>query len=182
VSRGELLTEFEFSSGAQRGARLSLYSDRVVLHGAEAMEAVPLAHLASVRVAFERDAHKVNWAVGLSLVALALALIAGPLQAWMHGLAAKVSAGGGNESLESLLLATFNALAALARLFAPAALLMFAGAAALILFFWLGQTRLTLSFAATERAFPVRGRNRLLFQFAEAVADQLAAPGGKKEA
>jgi hypothetical protein len=39
-------------------------------------------------------------------------------------------------------------------------------------------TTLTLSFAATERAFPVRGRNHLLVQFAEAVAEQLAAPRG----
>lgn len=182
MSRGELLTEYEFASGAQRGARLALYADRLALHGADVLETVPLAHLASVRVAFERDPAKLNWAIGLSLAALALALLSGPLQAWMHGLAAKVAAGGGNESLESVLLAAFNALAALARLFMPVAMLLFAGAAALLFFFLLGRTALTLSFAATERVFLESGRNRLLFQFADSVADQLAARGNGRGA
>jgi len=171
VSQGELLTEFEIGSGT----RLALYANRLVLHGADAMESVPLAHLASVRVSFMRDPGKLKWAIGLSFVALVLAFLSGPLQAWMHGLAAKVSAGGGNESMESVLLASFNALAALARLFMPVAMLMFAGAAGLAIFFWLGKTTLTLSFAATGRPYSVRGRNQLLFQFAEAVAEQLAA-------
>ena len=89
MSPGDLLTEFEFASGAQRGARLSLYTDRLVLHGADAMETVPLLHLASVRVAFERDTRKLNWATGLLVLALSLALAAGPLQ----GLATALAAG-----------------------------------------------------------------------------------------
>ena len=48
-------------------------------------------------------------------------------------------------------------------------------AAALGVFFWLGQTRLTLGFAALERSYSVRGRNPLLIQFAEVVAAQLAS-------
>jgi len=179
VSHGDLLTEFEFGSGAQRGARLALYTNRLALHGAEAMESVPLAHLASVRVAFERDPRKLNWAIALLLAALALGAASGPLQAWMADLSAKVSAGAGRESLEAALLACFSAIGHLAQLFVPIAWLLAAGAAALLVFFWLGQTTLTLSFAATERAFPVRGRNRLLVQFAEAVAEQLAAPPGR---
>lgn len=172
MTQGDLLTEFEFASGA----RLSLYTNRVVLHGPDAMESVPLAHLASVRVAFERDARKLNWAIGLSLAALVLAAMSGPLQAWMQALSGAVAKRGGGESLEAVLLASFGAIQHLARLFVPVALALFAGAAALLFFFWLGQTMLTLAFAATERAFPVRGRNPLLVQFAEAVADQLAVP------
>jgi len=171
VIRGELLTEFDFGSGG----RLALYTNRLVLHGADAMEAVPLAHLASVRVAFERDPRKLNWAIGLSVLALVLAMLSGPLQSWMQGLGAGVAASGGEDSLKSVLIACFNALAALARLFKPLAFLLFCGVAALGFFFWLGLTTLTLSFAATERAFPVRGRNPLLVQFAESVAEQLAA-------
>jgi hypothetical protein len=178
VSPGELLTEFEFDSGAQRGARLALYADRLVLHGADAMETVPLAHLASVRVAFERDPRKLNWAIGLSLAALVLAAMSGPLQAWMQALAGEVRKGGA-ESLEAVLLASFGAIQHLARLFVPVALALFAGAAALLFYFVLGQTVLTLAVAATGRAFLVRGRNRLLFQFADSVAEQLAAPRGR---
>jgi hypothetical protein len=178
VNPGELLTEFEFASGAQRGARLALYADRLVLHGADAMETVPLAHLASVRVAFGRDARKLNWAIGLSLAALVLAAMSGPLQAWMQALSGEVRKGGAG-SLEAVLLASFGAIQHLARLFVPIALALFAGAAALLFCFVLGQTALTLAVAATERAFLVRGRNRLLFQFADSVADQLAAPRGR---
>lgn len=171
MTQGDLLTEFDFGS---RG-RLALYTNRVVLHGHDAMESVPLAHLASVRVAFERDPRKLNWAIGLLVLALAFAVVSGPLQSWMAGLAAKVP-GGGRESLEAVLVAVFGALGQLARLFVPIAWILAAGAAALLVFFWLGLTTLTLSFAAAERAFPVRGRNPLLFQFADSVAEQLAAP------
>lgn len=172
MTEGDLLTEFDFGSGG----RLALYTNRLVLHGADAIESVPLAHLASVRVAFERDARKLNWAIGLSLAALVLAAMSGPLQAWMQALSGEVAKRGAGESLEAALLASFGAIQHLARLFVPVALALFAGAAALLFFFWLGQTILTLAFAATERAFPVRGRNPLLFQFADSVAEQLAAP------
>jgi len=173
VTPDDLLTEFDFGSGG----RLALYTNRVVLHGGDAMESVPLAQLASVRVAFERDSRKLNWAIGLSLAALVLAAMSGPLQAWMQTLSGEVRKGGA-ELLAPVLLASFGAIQHLARLFVPIALALFAGAAALLFFFWLGQTTLTLSFAAVERAFPVRGRNPLLVQFAEAVAEQLAAPRG----
>jgi uncharacterized Tic20 family protein len=172
--QGDLLTEFDFGSGA----RLALYTNRLVLHGGDAMESVPLTHLASVRVAFERDARKLNWAIGLLALALAFAVVSGPLQSWMMDLSSKVAPAAGRESLEAVLVAAFGAVARLARLMFPLALVLAAAAAALVVFFWIGHTTLTLSFAAAERAFPVRGRNHLLIQFAEAVADQLAAPRG----
>jgi len=50
----------------------------------------------------------------------------------------------------------------------------FAGAAALGFFFWLGQTTLTLSFAATERVCAVRGRDRQLVDFADLLGERLA--------
>ena len=175
MSLNQSLAEFEIGSGAQRGTRLTLYANRLVHQGGDAMEAVPLAQLASVRVAFERDARKLNWAVALLIAALILALVSGPLQNWMADLAGKVVAGGGRESFEAVLLAAFSALGLAARLLLPVALILAAGAAALLVLFWLGRTTLTLSFAAVERAFPVLGRNQFLVQFAEAIADQLAA-------
>lgn len=172
--QGDLLTEFDFGSGV----RLALYTNRVVLHGGEAMESVPLAHLASVRVAFERDPRKLNWAVGLLALALVLAMASAPLQGMATTLAAGMREQAGRESLDAVLLSSVSALHALARLLSPLAAALTALALALLAFFWLGLTTLTLSFAAAERAFPVRGRNRLLVQFAEAVAEQLAAPRG----
>ena len=175
MTQGDLLTEFDFGSGA----RLALYTDRVMLHGPDAMESVPLAHLASVRVAFERDPRKLNWAVGLLVFALLLAMASGPLQGFAAELASGIREQAGRESLDSALKYAASALHAFARMFAPLAAVLTVLAAALLVFFWLGLTTLTLSFAAAERAFPVRGRNPLLVQFAEAVAEQLSAPQGR---
>jgi len=175
VSLNQSLAEFEIGSGVQRGSRLTLYANRLLHQGKDAMECIPLAQLASVRVAFERDPRKLNWAVALLVAALILALVSGPLQNWMSELAGKVTASGGRESLEAALLAIFMALGLVARLLFPVAMMLAAGAIALLVFFWLGRTTLTLSFAATERAFAVTGRNPFLVQFAEAIADQLAA-------
>ncbi len=169
------LAEFEIASGADRGSQLTLYANRLVHRGGDSMEAVPLARLAAVRVAFERDPRKLNWAIVLLLLALILAAVSGPLQAWMLELASKVGASAGRESLEAVLVAAFTALGLLARLLLVVAILMAAGAVALLVFFLLGSTTLTLSFAATERDYAVRGRNPFLVQFAEAVAAQLAA-------
>jgi hypothetical protein len=167
--------EYEVASGTLRGTHYMLYANRLVIRGADAMELVPLAQLASVRVAFERDARKLNWAITLLAVAVVLAMTSGPLRAFMLDMASKVSAGAGRESLEAVLLASFNVLAQLARLLFPAALMLGAAAVALLILFWLGQTTLTLAFAATERVCSVRGRDLRLFDFAESLNERLAA-------
>lgn len=168
------LAEFEIGSGAQRGSRLTLYANRLVHHGGDAMEAVPLAQLAAVRVAFERDPRKLNWAIALLVLALILVAVSAPLQSAVAALAAGVREQAGRESLDRVLLASFSALGGLARLLPVLAAALAALAAALAVLFWLGRTTLTLSFAAVERDYPVLGRNVLLIQFAEVVAAQLA--------
>jgi hypothetical protein len=172
------LAEFYFGGGALRGSQLTLYANRIVLQGAGAMETVPLAHLASVRVAFEREPRKLNWMIGLALVALVLAVMAGPLQGWADAAAAQVvehtrseSGGGG---IPAALIVTFRALGGLASVLPAAAAALGAWAAALAVLYWLGLTRLTLSFGATERVYAVRGRDPLLREFAESVGKQLA--------
>ena len=168
------LAEFEISSGAQRGSRLSLYANRLAHLGGDSMETVPLAQLASVRVAFERDPRKLNWAVGLLLVALTLAVISAPLQSWIAATASKVGDPARRESLDAVLFGVFNALGGFASILPGIATALALAAAALLVFFWLGATVLTLAFAATERSYVVRGRNRLLVDFAQIVAEQLA--------
>jgi hypothetical protein len=177
MSLDQPVTSFDVASGESRGGRYTLYPNRLVFAGGDIMETVPLAHLASVRVAFERDARKLNWAIGLLAVAFLLAVLSSPLQSWMTSLSAKVSTNPG-ESLEGVLLASFSAIGHLARLFVPTALIFAAGAAALVFFFWVGQTTLTLAFAATERLCVVRGRDSRLVEFAELLAEQLAARKG----
>lgn len=157
------------------GTRLTLFANRVVLHGAGAMESVSLAHLASVRIAFERDARALNWAIGLLVLALILASLSGPLSSWMAALAGKLTAAPEREGLENVLVAAFSAIGALARLMMPVAVLLAGGALALAVLFWIGRTTLTLAFAATERACAVRGRDHRLFDFAEALGERLAA-------
>ena len=166
---------YEFASGSARGSRLTLYACRLVHRGGDSTEIVPLAHLAAVRVAFERDARKLNWAVILLLVALPLALVSSPLHGWMAEAAAKVGEHSRNESVDAMALAVYGMLAFVARLCLPLAGLFAVGAIALLVFFWLGLTTLTLSFAAVERNYSVHGRNPLLVEFADLVAERLAA-------
>lgn len=174
MSPDQQLAGYDVASGALRGARFTLYGNRLVLAGASVMETVPLAHLASVRIAFERDARKLGWAIGLALAALALGAMSAPLDASMQALQAKVSAGSASQSLEAVLAACFGAIAHLARLFVPVAWLLAAGAALLLVVYALGRTTLTLAFAATERACSVRGRDPRLQDFAELLAERLA--------
>jgi len=178
VTQDSPLAEFEFSSGAQAGSRLTLYDNRLAHHGGDAMETVPLAQLASVRVAFEREPGKLNWAIGLLVLALILVAVSGPLLSGVTALAAGIKEHSGRESLDSVLLASFSMIAAFARMLPMLAAVLAAIAAALAALFWMGLTTLTLSFAATERYYAVRGRNPLLIQFAELVAAQLAARKG----
>ncbi|MEK6245607.1 MAG: hypothetical protein AABM33_14055 [Pseudomonadota bacterium] len=172
------IAEFEFGSGAQRGSRLTLYANRLVHQGGDVMEAVPLAQLAAVGVAFERDHRKLNWAVALLVLALILASISGPLQSWIAASVAQVGDPVRRESLDAVLLGVFKALGGFARILPGLAAALAAVAAALLVFFWLGATVLTLAFAAAERSYAVRGRNRFLVEFALTVADQLAARKG----
>jgi hypothetical protein len=172
-----LFVEFEISSGAQRGSRLGLYSNRLAHEAGDSMETLPLAQLAAVRVAFARDPRKLNWAIALLLAALILAASAAPLQSWIAATASKVGDPSRRESLDAMLFGVFNALGGFASILPGIAAALALAAAALLTYFWLGATVLTLAFAATERSYTVRGRNRLLIDFAHVVAGQLARRG-----
>lgn len=167
--------EFEFRSGDQHGSSLALYANRVVHRAGDAMETVPLAHLASVRVAFERDPRTLNWTIVLLFAAGALFAVSGPLQGWAGSLTARAGEHARRESLDAMLQAVFAVLGGIASLLPAVAAALSALAIALGVLYWLGRTRLTLSFAASERVFAVRGRNRLLLEFSEALSERLAA-------
>ena len=168
------LAEFEFRSGAQSGTRLTLYANRLLHLGGDTMETMPLAQLAAVRVAFERDASKLNWAIGLLTIALILAAISAPLQGWAATLAGGVRDHARRESLDAVLLGTFSVMGVVAGMLPVLGAALAASALALLVYFWLGVTALTLAFGATERSYAVRGRDRLLLDFAQSVAEQIA--------
>lgn len=169
MNRDGLLAEVQV-----RGGLLSLYQGRLVHRGDAVTETIPLAQLASVRIAFEREAGKLGGAIALGLVAALLLLVAAPLRAWLVALAGKAVEPGARESLESVLHSVFSALAGVAgALPSIAAALLVAGAALAALWAY-GRTTLTLGYAATERAHAVRGRNPALIEFAEALAGRLA--------
>ena len=172
------LEEYEFRSGAQRGSRLTLYANRLLHQGGDVMETVPLAQLAAVRIAFERDARKLNWALALLAIALALAAASGPLQAWLAATVTNIGEHARRESLDAVLVAVFRVLGGVASILPGLAAALAAAAAALLAYFWLGTTTLTLAFAATERASAVQGRDLRLFEFAEALSERIAARTG----
>jgi len=163
------LAEFDLRSGT----RLKLYSNRLVHDGPGTLEIFPYGHLASVRVAFERDPRKLNWAIGLAIAAIVLAAVSGPLQRWLAGLVANPGEGMQREVLVTAL----NALMAFAGMLPKIALFLGAIAVALVALFVLGRTTFTLAFAATERAFGTFGRNRRLIEFAEILGERLAERG-----
>jgi hypothetical protein len=171
----DVIAEYEIRSGSQRGSRLVLYGNRLVQQGPDLLESVPLVHLASVRVAFERNPVTVNWAIVLLVLALGLALISRPLQGAMAGMAARLAEPGRRDAIESFLLAAFQFAGAIASFLPVLAAAMAVGAAFLVWKFVQGRTTLTLAFAATERACAVRGRDQFLQDFADTLAARAAA-------
>jgi hypothetical protein len=62
---------------------------------------------------------------------------------------------------------------ALASLLPVVALACVIGGGALCAFGWMGTTILLVSLPGTERVYPVRGRDTLLLDFAEALSERL---------
>jgi hypothetical protein len=173
-----LVAQFEFRRGAHRGTQLALYANRLVHQSAEAMEIMPLAHLAAVRIEFLRDSRRLSWAVALCVLALALFAVAGPLQSWAGTAAGEVAAHARAESpsggVQTLLLFVFRALEAFGALLPFAGMGLAAGAATLLFYFWQGRTTLTLALAAVERSYPVPGRDRGLADFADMLGERVS--------
>jgi hypothetical protein len=168
---GAAITRFDFSSGLERGSSMTLYANCLVHRSDFFLETLPLASLASVRVAFERNVRWMVWGGVLLFVALVLLLVSGPLAVLAETAAGEVSV---NATGVAAALATFfRILEALARALPWLAALLILGGGALGTFGWLGGTFLTLTFAGGERLYIVRGRNTRLLDFAEAIAQRL---------
>ena len=166
---------FDFRSGPLFGSSLTLDETTLMHRGGSRLETVPLQAISAVRIAFERDARKIGWAIALLLVAWALSAAATPLAGLAESLATGVRGDGAAsvQDIASIMIATFRGLSAAARMLPTFGNLLAAvGIVLLAIGLW-GRTTLTLTLAAVERHYPVWGRNRRLFDFAEAISERL---------
>ena len=174
---GAPLSRFEIASGELRGSQLSLHPAWLEHRADAQLETIPLAAVSSVRVAFERDAARIRWAIVLLVLALIVFALAGPLESLAGAAGREMAAqqAGGGTGVAGALLALFRVVEAAARLFPLLAAALALGASALAALGWLGTTTLAITFAGGERAFPVRGRNAEMLDFCERVAEQVVA-------
>ena len=171
---GVALTRFDFAAGPLRGTHLTLFPACLVHRGESHLETLPLAAIASVRVAFERDARKLGWGAALVVLALVLLAIASPLAGFANGAAAELAAAG-SQGVARGLLAFFRFLEAVGSLMPAVGLACALGGAALAALGWIGETTLALALAGTERIFTTRGRDPRLLDFSEALSERMMA-------
>jgi hypothetical protein len=168
------LARYEFTSGLARGSHLALYPRCLVHRGEAELETVPLAAIASLRVAFLRESRKFVWGIVLVLLALLLLAIAGPLGS-VAAASANDMASAGTQGVARALYGLFHFLEGVAALLPAAGLACALGGAALAIVGWRGTTTLTVTLGGGERVYGVRGRDTLLLDFAESVSERLAA-------
>jgi hypothetical protein len=166
------ISRFDFPSGLLRGTYFTLYSNCLVHRGEQHLETLPLAGIAAMRVAYERDPRKLGWGVSLVIIGLLLFAISGPLAELAAGAAAEMAAAGGS-GVAKALQGLFGFFGFIARMLPLAAFACLAGGAALGALGWLGSTTLVLDLAGSQRVYPVRGRNSALMDFSEAVSERL---------
>lgn len=168
------LARFDFTSGPQRGSHLALYP-RCLVHRSEShLETLPLAGVAALRVAFERDPRKLGWGVALVAAALALLAIAGPLGSFAAQASAEMGSGGG-QGVARALFTLFHFIEGVSSVLPAIGLACALGGAALAVFGWRGSTTLTLVLGGSERVYSMRARDALLLDFAEMVSERLMA-------
>src|ERR1700716_902624 len=137
---GPAITRFDFAVGGLRGTHLTLYANCLVHRGGAHLETLPLASIASVRVAFERDERKLGWGAALVIVALLLLGISAPLAAFAGGAPAELAAGG-TQGVGRALQEFFRVIEALANALPWLAMVVVLGGIALGVLGWLGSTK-----------------------------------------
>lgn len=170
---GPAVARFAFTSGELRGSHLTLYASCLVHRGGHHLETLPLAAMTAVSVAFRRDTRKLGWGIFLIVGALALLALTGPLGVFASGAAGEM-ASAGSQGVAGALHGFFRLLEAVASMFPVVALASVVGGAALCALGWLGTTTLVVGLPGTERVYPVRGRDTLLLDFAEALGERVA--------
>lgn len=174
------IADYLFQRGALRGTQLTLLESRLLHLGTDCTESIALDAIASARIAFERDARRIGWGVAFGVLALIVFALAGPLGGAVGRALAEVSAQVARDASQASAVAQFleSALGALkfaVGLMPVAGLLLALWGAALGARGWIGHTSLTLVLASAEREFRTPGREPLLEDFAENLAQCVAA-------
>ena len=169
---GPAITRYDFTAGPLRGSHFTLYANCLVHRSDTQLETLPLAGIASLRVAYQRDPRKLGWGVSLVVIALIVLAVSGPLGGLAGAAAAEMAAAGGH-GVARALYALFRALWSLANALPYIAFAVALGGIALAVLGWLGSTTLVLDLAGSERSYAVRGRNPGLLDFSEAVCERL---------
>ena len=174
------VADYHFQRGALRGTQFTLLESRLLHLGTDYTESTVLEAIASVRIAFEHDARRIGWGMALGAIALVVFSLAGPLDALAGRGLADVSAGVARDGAQASALAHFlesalGALKYLTGLMSVAGLALLACGAALAVRGWNGYTSLALVLPSAEREYRVPGRDSLLLDFAENLAESVAA-------
>jgi|GEM_PF-880108 len=173
------VANFDFTNGALRGSHVVLYPACLVHRGRDRVETIPISAIAALRIGFEREPRAIRWGLLLLLLALIVFILAGPLASLAGAAATEVAAhaqgeaGAGRQSVADILVSAFRGMQTAARLLPVLGGMLGAGGAALAALGWLGYTTLTLTLGAAERAYAVRGRNRMLFDFTEILSERM---------
>jgi len=171
------VTSFDFRSGTLRGSHLVLYPLCLVHRGEHRLETIPIAAIASLRIGFEREARALRWAAVLLALALIVSLLSGPLASLAGAAANEVAVHQHGEAsaqtMAAMLVSLFGGMQTAARLLPVFGGALGAWGVALAALGWIGFTTLTLTLGAAERAYAVRGRSALLFDFTEALSEHM---------
>jgi len=169
---GPAVTRYDFTSGLLRGTHFTLYATCLTHRGENHLETLPLAGIASLRVAYERNTRRIGWGVALLIVALVLFTVSGPLAEFAGNRAADMVKTDAN-AITNALHGLFLFFRAVAKSLPFLGALIALGGVALAVLGWIGSTTLVLDLAGSQREYPVRGRNPGLIDFSEAVCERL---------
>jgi hypothetical protein len=169
---GPAITRYDFTGGALRGTHFTLYATCLVHRGDHHLETLPLAAIASLRLAYERDGRHIGWGAALLVVALILFAVSGPIAGFADAHGAEMAKTDPN-AVTRVLQGAFAFLGAVARALPFVGALIALGGIALGALGWVGRTTLVLDLAGSERLYAVRGRNPGLLDFSEAIGERL---------
>ena len=165
------LASFEFRRGELAGSHLSLFTSGLVHRSADHFEAIPLDHIGSFGVGFERNSGRIAWGCVLLLIAAVLLWAFFSLRMLVASAVAEASAQTQGGSLLPAALRMLDLCVALLPFASLAATLW---ATAWLGLGWIGETVLRVGIAPSERVFATRGRDPVLCEFAESVAARIA--------
>ncbi len=167
------LATLEFRRGDLAGSHLSLFGACLIHRGADSFETIHLDRIGALQVAFERNAGRIAWGGALVFSAVLLVWAYMPMRMVVAAMAGEVSP----QVAGTFLPVALRAVAFCVSLLPFASLALAAWGATWLVQGWIGETVIRVAVGSGERAFACRGRDPLLFEFAESVSAQISRRG-----